>query len=129
MRTPSGLLLVAMRLETIMKLKMTALALSFLSAPAFAVCPYDNNCLDNTYGGGNPYKSDGLMNPFSGYGNYGSRQNNTPYATPPGAASSTNAYSRYANPYSPDSPSNPYGAGNPYDGNKVYVPPPIPLTR
>ena len=34
----------------------------------------------------------------------------------------TNPYSRYGNPYSPESPNNPYGAGNPYQAGSPYNP-------
>lgn len=53
-----------------------------LAAPAWAACPYDPNCLSNPYGAGSPYKADGLMNPYSRYGNPYSNQSWTnPYAT------------------------------------------------
>ena len=41
-----------------------AILFSFTPYSSFAVCPYDLNCLDNPYGAGNPYKSDGLMSIF-----------------------------------------------------------------
>ena len=50
--------------------------------PAYALCPYDQDCLNNPYGAGSPYKPNGLINP---YGEYGSRYSNkswtNPYAT------------------------------------------------
>ena len=109
-----------------MKRKTLAIVLGVLASlsnTAFAVCPFDQNCLNNPYGSGNPYKADGLMNPFSGYGNSGSvLDNSNSYGALQklGAESPIGNY-RYGNPYSPDSPGNPYGAGNPYNGNKVYV--------
>ena len=110
---------------------------------SFAVCPYDLNCLDNPYGAGNPYKSDGLMNPYSQYGSpYSNKSWRNPYATdapkiydsqgnyrgklstnPYDPDSISNPYGRYGNPYSPESLSNPYGAGNPYSNEKFYVVP------
>ncbi len=35
---------------------------------AFGICPYYSNCINDLYGAGNPYKADGLMNPYSLYG-------------------------------------------------------------
>lgn len=35
---------------------------------AHAACPYGPDCLNNPYGGGKPYKPDGLMNPNSANG-------------------------------------------------------------
>lgn len=110
---------------------------------AFAVCPYDPNCLDNPYGAGSPYKSDGLMNPYSEYGSpYSNKSWTNPYATdapklydshgnyrgrlstnPHDPDSVSNPYGRYGNPYSPDSINNPYGAGNTYSNEPVYVVP------
>ncbi|MBH9553979.1 hypothetical protein [Inhella gelatinilytica] len=107
------------------------------------VCPYDSRCLSNPYGAGNPYKADGLMNPYSRYGSAYSNQSwRNPYATdaprlydaqgnyrgrlsanPYDADSTSNRYGRYGNPYSPDSINNPYGAGNPYAGRPIYVVP------
>ncbi|MEI8574552.1 hypothetical protein J0667_21675 [Methylomonas sp. WH-1] len=47
-----------------------------------AECPYDPNCLDNPYGAGSPYKSDGLKNPYSEYGSpYSNKSHTNPYAT------------------------------------------------
>ena len=106
-------------------------------------CPYDPQCINNPYGAGSPYKSDGLMNPYSIYGNKNSNQSWTnPNATDApklydhdgsyrGKLSSnrndpdsiSNPNGRYGNNYSPESINNPYGAGNPYSNNKVYVQP------
>jgi TPR repeat protein len=105
-------------------------------------CPYDPQCINNPYGAGSSYKSDGLMNPYSIYGSKNSNQSWTnPYATDApklydkdgnyrGRLSSnrndldstSNPNGRYGNKYSPESINNPYGAGNPYS-NKVYVQP------
>src|SRR5713226_7359092 len=90
-----------------------------VSTAASAMCPYDPNCLSNPYGAGNPFKPDGLMNPYSQYGSpYSNKSWTNPYAT-----DAPKLYDRYSNPYSPDSPNNPYGAGNPYSGKKLYVVP------
>ncbi len=49
---------------------------------ANALCPYDPNCLNNPYGAGSPYKSDGIMNPYSKNGSrYSNDSWNNPYAT------------------------------------------------
>jgi hypothetical protein len=56
--------------------------MSLGAAPAFAICPYDIDCLNNPYGSGSPYKPDGLMNPYSRYGSpYSSGSWTNPYAT------------------------------------------------
>ena len=41
------------------------ICLLIIPISGYAGCPYDYNCLDNPYGAGSPYKSDGLMNPYS----------------------------------------------------------------
>lgn len=68
-----------------MKLTASVLLFAVLGTPtsAFAQnCPYDPRCLNNPYGAGSPYKLDGLMNPYSRYGNPYSNQSHTnPYAT------------------------------------------------
>ena len=106
-------------------------------------CPYDSRCLNNPYGAGNPYKADGLNNPYSTYGSpYSNKSHTNPYATdapklydsqgnyrgrlssnPYDPDSTSNPYGRYGNPYSPDSIKNPYGAGNPYNQQPIYVVP------
>jgi hypothetical protein len=116
-------------------------AMWIASLPAWAICPYDYNCLNNPYGAGNPYKPDGLMNLYSRYGSpYSNDSWTNPYATnapklygqngnyrgrlstnPYDPDSISNPSGRYGNPYSPDSINNPYGAGNPYSNNKNYV--------
>lgn len=108
-----------------------------------AACPYDVNCLGNKYGAGNPYKSDGLMNPHSQYGSkYSNKSWTNPYATNPpkiydqngnyhgklsankyDPESTSNPYGRYGSKYSSDSINNPYGAGNPYSNNNMYAVP------
>src|SRR5262245_46300407 len=61
---------------------ISAVMLFWLSSTAVAMCPYDYNCLNNPYGAGNPYKSDGLMNPYSEYGSrYSNKSWTNPYAT------------------------------------------------
>lgn len=118
-------------------------AILSLSTPAIvsAVCPYDPNCIDNPYGAGSPYKSDGLMNPYSQYGSpYSNKSWTNPYATdapklydsqgnyrgrlstnPYDQDSVSNPYGRYGSPYSQDSINNPFGAGNPYSNEPIYV--------
>jgi hypothetical protein len=120
------------------------LSLTALVNDARAVCPYDPECLNNPYGAGSPYKSDGLMNPYSEYGSpYSNKSWRNPYATdapriydsqgnyrgklstnPYDADSISNPYGRYGNPYSSDSINNPYGAGNPYSNEEFYIVPP-----
>lgn len=110
---------------------------------ASGVCPYDPNCLNNPYGAGSPYKSDGLNNPYSQYGSpYSNKSWDNPYATdapklydsqgnyqgrlstnPYDPDSTSNPYGRYGSKYSPDSINNPYGAGNPYSNDPIYVVP------
>ena len=117
--------------------------LSLTSGAVAQTCPYAQNCLNNPYGAGSPYKPDGLMNPYSPYGSpYSNKSWTNPNATdapklydqngnyrgklstnPYDPDSISNPYGRYGNPYSPDSLNNPYGAGNPYSNNKTYVVP------
>lgn len=121
---------------------IAGVALLFYSNQSFATCPYGLNCLDNPYGAGNPYKSDGLMNPYSEYGSrYSNKSWTNPYATdaprlydkrgnyrgrlstnPYDPDSISNPYGRYGSRYSTDSLNNPYGAGNPYGGDIYVVP-------
>jgi len=111
-----------------------------LSSSSLAACPYDPRCIDNVYGAGSPYKSDGLMNPYSEYGSpYSNKSHTNPYATdapkvydsqgnyrgrlssnPYDPDSISNPYGRYGSQYSPDSINNPYGAGNPYS-NETFI--------
>jgi hypothetical protein len=44
-------------------------------------------------------------------------------ANPYDPNSTSNPYGRYGSPYSADSINNPYGAGNPYAGNRLFVVP------
>ena len=120
-----------------------AIIISFMlfSTMVFAVCPYDIDCIDNPYGAGSPYKSDGLLNPYSKYGNkYSNDSWTNPYANNPPKIydsngnykgqfstnpylkdSISNPYGKYGNPYSQDSINNPYGAGNPYTNNEFSI--------
>lgn len=101
---------------------------------------YDPNSLSNPYGAGSPYKTDGLMNPYSQQGSrYSNDSWTNPYATNAPKIysdgkylgrlsenrfdpdSTSNPYSRYGSRYSPDSINNPYGAGSPYATQPIYV--------
>lgn len=124
------------------KLSLTMI-LCLSSGVTWAVCPFDQDCLDNPFGAGSPFKSDGLMNPYSEYGSRFSNKSWTnPYATdaptlydsqgsyrgrlssnPYDADSTANPFGRYGSPYSPDSINNPYGAGNPFNPSPMYVVP------
>lgn len=126
-------------------LKFTLVVVGLLMAvnEAQALCPYDPDCLNNPYGAGSRYKSDGLMNPYSQYGSrYSNDSWTNPYATnapkiydqdgnyrgklstnPYDPDSVSNPYGRYGNRFSPDSINNEFGAGNPYSGNQLYVVP------
>lgn len=95
---------------------------------------YDSESLSNPYGAGSPYKSDGLMNPYSRYGSeYSNESWTNPYATnapkiygedgtyhgrlstnPYDSDSISNPYGTYGSKYSSESLNNPYGAGNPF---------------
>ncbi len=125
----------------ILKLSVLAACAALVTPSAFAVCPYDQNCLNNPYGAGSPYKANGLKNPYSQYGSpYSNKSATNPYATdapklydsngnyrgrlsnnPYDADSTSNPYGRYGNPYSADSINNPYGAGNPYSNTQIWV--------
>lgn len=76
---------------------------------ASAVCPYDSNCINNPYGARSPYKSDGLMNPYSQYGSkYSNKSPTNPYA--PEAPKLYDSQGNYrgrlsTNPHGPDSTS------------------------
>ena len=98
----------------------------FSTSIVFAQCPYDPNCINNPYGAGSPYKSNGLMNPYSQYGSpYSNKSHTNPYATnaPKVYDSNGNYKGRLSNnPYDPESTGNPYGKyGNPY-GNTINNP-------
>ena len=67
------------KMKTAMIAGILAIASFALAGPAFGICPYDLNCINNPYGAGNPYKVDGLMNPYSLYGSpYSNRSWTTP---------------------------------------------------
>jgi hypothetical protein len=112
------------------------------SAPlgAFRVNRYAPDSLANPYGAGSPYKTDGLMNPYSRYGSPFSNQSwRNPYATEApklyeggeyrgrwsanrfDTDSTSNPFGRYGSPNSPDSIRNPFGAGNPFGSRPIYV--------
>jgi len=125
------------------KLIAISTALFVLPNIASAVCPYDANCLNNKYGAGSPYKSDGLMNPYSQNGSkYSNKSWTNPNATNPPKLydsqgnyrgnlstnkydpnSVSNPYGKYGSKYSSESINNPYGAGNPYSSKPIYVVP------
>jgi hypothetical protein len=101
-----------------------------LSANQFAP-----NSTANPFGAGNQYRSNGIANKFSQYGNRFSNKSFTnPYATNApklydshgnyrGRLSAnrydpdsiSNPYGKYGNRFSPDSINNPFGAGNPFN--------------
>ncbi len=98
-----------------------------IPAVVFAACPYDYNCLDNKYGAGSSYKSDGLMNPYSQYGSpYSNKSWTNPYTTEaPKIYDSQGNYKGKlsTNPYDSDSISNPYGRyGSPYSSDSIRNP-------
>jgi hypothetical protein len=97
---------------------------------------YDYNSLENRYGAGSPYKSDGLMNRSSRSGNrYSNDSWTNPYATNSPSLSTggrlssnrydydstSNPYGQYGSRYSYDSINNRYGAGNKYQTRPLYV--------
>lgn len=104
---------------------------------------YNPYSLDNPYGAGSRYKTDGYMNRYSRngsrYSNYSWRNL---YATQAPRLynhqgeyrgrwsanrydyeSTSNPYGPYGSRYSPDSINNPYGAGSPYSTSPIYVRP------
>ena len=56
---------------------------------------------------------------YDGQGNYRGKLSANPYDPD----STSNPNGRYGNQYSPDSINNPYAAGNFYSNNKIYVVP------
>lgn len=102
--------------------------------------PFESNSLNNPFGAGNPYRTNGLLNPYSPYGStFSNRSWTNPYATnapklyeggkyrgrwsanPFSTDSTSNPFGRYGSRFSPDSINNPYGAGNPYSARRIYV--------
>jgi hypothetical protein len=77
--------------------------------------PYHPDSTANPYGAGSPFKPDGINNPFSPYGSPFSNLS----ATNPFATEAPRLYDQQgnyrgklsANPYDPESTSNPYGRG------------------
>src|SRR5208283_2785283 len=57
-------------------------AFAFISSAAFAICPYDANCLNNPYGGRDANAPNGLIAPYSG-GQSGSAFSNNPLRNQP----------------------------------------------
>ena len=115
-----------------MKISNTILASVFsfaalASSQSLADFPYDQNCLNNPYGAGSPYKADGINNPYSQYGSpYSNKSAKNPYATDAPKLYDSNGEYRgrlSTNPYEADSTSNPYGRyGSPYSANLVLDP-------
>lgn len=74
--------------------------------------PYQQNFTANSYGAGSPFAPNGINNPYSPYGSPLSNQSaRNPFATD--APRLYDQQGNYrgklsANPYDPDSPSNPY---------------------
>ena len=121
---------------------LVALGIGLVSSASAQNCPFDPRCLNNPYGAGNPYKADGLMNPYSRHGSpYSNDSHTNPYATnapklydqqgnyrgrlsanPYDPDSTSNPFGRYGNPYSPDSINNPFGAGNAHSPPLRVVP-------
>jgi hypothetical protein len=111
--------------------------LAFSASYTFAACTYDQNCLNNPYGAGSKYKTNGINNPYSKYGSkYSNQSAKNPYATDaPKIYDSQGNYrgKLSTNKYDPDSISNPYGRygnkhssasiNNPYNNNKLYLVP------
>ncbi len=77
--------------------------------------PYQQNSTANSFGAGSPFAQNGINNPFSPYGSPFSNQSaKNPFATD--APRLYDQQGNYrgklsANPYDPDSTSNPYGRG------------------
>ena len=101
---------------------------------------YDYNSLENPYGAGSRFKSNGLMNPYSRYGSpYSNQSWRNPYASSPPrmyssegyhgelstnryrSDSTSNRFGRYGSQYSPYSINNRYGAGNSYLNRPLWV--------
>ena len=130
-------------MKTAMIAGILAITSFALAGPAFGICPYDLNCINNPYGAGNPYKVDGLMNPYSLYGSpYSNRSWTNPFATEPpkiydregnyrGRLSTnpfhpdsiSNPFGRYGNPYSYENLMRRYGVGIPYSTEEFYIVP------
>ena len=97
------------------------------AVPAFAVCPFNQNCLDNSYGAGSPYIPNGLNNPYSQYGSPDSNKSwNNPYPIYPQSLYDRQGNYRGSlsnNPYDPYSTSNPYGMyGSQYSPDSINNP-------
>ena len=80
--------------------------------------PFNPDFTANPFGAGSPFKPDGVNNSFSPYGSPFSNQS----ATNPFATDAPRLYDQQgnyrgklsANPYDPDSTSNPFGVRSPY---------------
>lgn len=107
-----------------MKSMATLLASVYSASVIAQICPSDPRCIDNPYGAGNPYKANGLMNPYSEYGSqYSNKSWANPYATnaPKIYDQQGNYRGRLSNtPNDPESISNPYGQyGNKYSPQSI----------
>jgi|GEM_PF-4333248 len=103
---------------------------------------FDQDSIANPYGAGSVYKANGIMNPYSPYGNpYSNQSWANPYATDAPRLydsqgnyrgklslnkfdldSVSNPYGRYGNKFSPESVNNPHGAGNKFKSDSPTNP-------
>ena len=93
--------------------RIISITVGLSAGSAWAICPYDSNCLDNPYGAGSPYNPDSPINPYGRYGSpYSNESANNPYATnAPKIYDQNGVYHGRlsSNPYDSDSIGNPYG--------------------
>lgn len=97
---------------------------------------YDPDSLSNPFGAGSIYRSDGLMNPYSQFGNrYSADSWRNPYATTPPRLSNggqfssnrylsdsvSNPYGRFGSRFSSESIQNPFGEGSSFLTKPLYV--------
>ncbi len=94
----------------IFKAVLVGSLIAFSGLAAAQNCPYDQRCISNPYGAGNPYGP--IMNP------YAPNSATNPYAT-----EAPRLYDSQGNYHGQDSLNNPYGAGNPYNPRLIYVVP------
>lgn len=101
---------------------------------------FDTSSVSNPFGAGSPFKSNGLLNPFSRYGSPHSPYSwSNPFATSAPRLyqggkyrgrlstnrfdldSTSNPFGRYGSPFSPESINNPFGAGSPFATKPIQV--------